>query len=101
MYEKKFFRVPDYEWAPRAALEYGYPGDMWYHAIRHEITGRRAWKSQIEADAIEERDHGVRCRPRPRTTAKLPDSWCDVRISRGFWVKSWKDKTKKKRQWYR
>lgn len=98
---KKFRRVPDYDYVrvPVAAAEHGYPGDGWYHGFRHEVRGRRAWVSQREMDSIDSLEHSVYCTLRARDVRRLPDSWDDLPLSRGFWIRSWKDKTKRKKQW--
>lgn len=58
--------------------------------------GRHHWVSIREIDLLDE--DGLGCTVRPRDPWKLPDCYEDRPFSRGR-LKSWKDVTKKRKQW--
>ncbi len=89
---KKHYRAKPQSWF------WGKPNSYYleWTYFRHPI-GRRQWVSQCEIDSIDE--DGMGCSPRTRDRLKLPDAYDDIGRSRGFYVKCWKDLTRKKKQW--
>lgn len=64
--------------------------------FRHP-KGRRQWVSQREIDLLDE--DGYACAPRVRDRDKLPDAYDDLSHSRGYYIKCWKDYSRKRKSW--
>jgi hypothetical protein len=105
MYKKKriYAPVPD-DWPVRERRK---PDWKAYHVCPGNSEGywghrdfgshRRQWASQREADLMDEDGHG--CAVRARDRNRLPDAWDDLQRSRRFYVKCWKDYSRKRKQW--
>lgn len=70
-----------------------YVGWRWFS------SHRKQWVSQREIDMMDE--DGYKCAVRAKDRFDLPDAWEDLGRSRRYYVKCWKDYSKKKKQWER
>ena len=94
MWKKKSHlqRCPDWSWITHYRGFY----NPWNY--RRRPRGRHQWVSQFQLDAMESRESGITCSVRPRSPFELPSAWDDVKHSQ-YYFKSWKDVTKKRKQW--
>ena len=75
-----------------------YRGFYHFHHYFRDPKGRRQWIGQLIIDRIDGRSEGYDCHVRPRTKCYLPDDWEDLNYSIPN-PKSWKDVTRKRKQW--
>jgi hypothetical protein len=87
--KKSNYVFPTWDWAPDECLvPRGY--FRWFR-------DNHRWKATIEGDEIEAKDTGIKCTV--RTRGDFPQLWDDLYVSRGYYVRSWKDRTKRRKQW--